>query len=713
MKKIYILILLNLFLLESFSQNPFNCVSQDLYNKQLSTNPNFRINQEQLEEETKQYLNNQGQSRISSATYIIPVVFHIIHTGGIGNISSAQIQDQMIILNKEFNRLQADTVLTPSAFKPLAGVFNVEFRLATLDPNGNCTNGINRIYNSLSKCSVKEDDVKALSYWPSNKYLNIWIVESMHYSGNIGCSGGGYATFPGGSANLDGINIRGDLISNIGTSASNTSWGNFKGRYLIHELGHWFNLRHIWGDAFCGNDLVADTPPHYTSNNGCPNFPYNANSNCGSNVNGEMFSNYMDYTTGNCLNIFTAGQVARMTAAINSGVSGRSNLWSNQNLIATGTNDPYVYPTACVANPEILPYEPLLICVGDSVKFTDISYGGISSSRQWVFNGGGSLNTTDSIVYAKYTTKGIYDVSLTKNYLNVSKTVNYTNKVYVLNNSPNPNYSYPFQDSLENPSNFDSDWVIVDRNNDSNAWELTYNSSYSGGNSAMVSNFNKVAPATDDLISPAYDLSAVENPTLTFMLHFASVNATNEDKLEVSITNDCTKYWMPIYTKTALSGLKTVTVSYANSHIPAVASDEWRKEKVNILPIWATGTVHFRFSFTSGGGNNIFIDDINVNGINTTDIKSNFLNGSIKHFPNPVREKLTLQLNLKASALLKLEVLDILGRNCLPENIAEIPQGQKNLVITTGDLKQGVYFIRIKEDNQVIYTSKFIKQELD
>src|SRR6185369_9812644 len=101
-----------------------------------------------------------------------------------------------------------------------------------------------------------------------------WITQVMHYSGTPDCVGGGYATFPGGNPLLDGINIRGDLISNIGTAATNGSWGNFKGRYLIHELGHWFNLRHIWGDATCGNDQVGDTPPAVASNSGCPLFPH-------------------------------------------------------------------------------------------------------------------------------------------------------------------------------------------------------------------------------------------------------------------------------------------------------------------------------------------------------------------------------------------------------------------------------------------------------
>jgi len=711
MKKIILLIALS-FLLQSLrAQNLFNCSSHEMYLKELNSNPAFKVNQQKLEEETKAYMERNVAGRPSGAPYIIPVVFHIIYTTNAGNISDAQVTDQIAILNQEFPRLQADTALTPAAFKSVAAGFNVEFRLATIDPNGNCTNGINRVYNTLSNCSFAQDDVKALSYWPSNKYLNIWITQSMHYSGSLDCSGGGYAAFPGGTATLDGINIRGDLISNIGTAATNTGWGNFKGRYLVHELGHWFNLIHIWGDANCGNDYIADTPPALTSNSGCPSFPHNPSNTCsGSNANGEMYTNYMDYTNGPCLNMFTAGQVARMTACITSMVGGRSNLWSNSNLNATGVNNPYTYPVACVANPAILPYGTLVVCKGDSVRLVDNSYGGNSTSRAWDFPGGSASSLTDSIVRVKYTAAGVYTVGLTKNYQSSSKSATFINKIQVLDNLPNPNYVEPFSESFENSSTFDSDWVVVNADNDATTWEAIPSTSYYGSNCVGIMNFGKSAPLTDDLISPAYDLTTITSPTLTFRLHYSNVITANYDRLIVSISSNCGKNWQQLYSRSASNNLSTVTGNISNSNIPPSASDDdWRLEKINLMNSWANGTVRFKFSFTSGGGNNIFIDDINVDGVNITGLITNQLSSEIKLFPNPAKENLQIKLGELEKTSTEIEISDVIGKHCITQKI----NSKEDLAhINIASLKNGVYFIRIKQADGTSYTKKFIKQDL-
>jgi hypothetical protein len=711
MKNIILFIQLNfLFLSGVIAQSQFNCKSHDVFMRQMNVDPEFRRNQQQLEEETKIFMDNKSVSRPSSTTpYIIPVVFHIIYTTSAGNISDAQVMDQIAILNKEYPRQQADTVLTPAAFKPLAAGFNVEFRLATIDPNGHCTNGINRIYNTLSNCSFNDDDVKALSYWPSTSYLNIWVVESMHYANSMSCVGGAYATFPGGAANLDGINIRGDLISNIGTATTNSGWGNFKGRYLVHELGHWFNLRHIWGDATCGNDMVNDTPPAVTNNSGCPTFPHNPFNSCaGSGPDGEMYSNYMDYSNGPCLNIFTAGQVARMTACINSPVSGRSNLWSAANLNATGTNNPYIYPAACAANPDILLHETQVVCVGDSVSFTDNSYGGNSTSRLWNFTGGSASSVTDSIVRVQYNTPGLYSFSLTKNYQSSSKTTTFLNRVQVLDNAPNPNYGNPLSDSFEDPSIFATDWVIVNQDNDSTYWKLVNTTSYSGSNCVSIMNFGQPAPLTDDLISPAYDLSAVQNPTLTFRLHFANNVTANYDRLVIYISNDCGKLWSQIYSRTASVDLNTIPTNETSSYIPSVGSGEWRLEKINIVNSWASGTVRFKFSFTSGGGNNIFIDDVNINGTITTGLKQNYNNSEMSIFPNPAKDNIELKYALRENSEADVELFDVVGKICLSQHISSTKEGMTRFDISA--LKEGVYFIRLKQANGMMYNSKFIKQ---
>ncbi|MES2679307.1 MAG: T9SS type A sorting domain-containing protein [Bacteroidota bacterium] len=691
------------------SQNKFNCLSHELYKDQMKNDPVFKKNQEQLQLETEKFINNQSANKTTSATYIIPVVFHIIHIGGSGNISAAQVMDQITILNKEFNRQQADTALTPPAFKPLAAPFNVEFRLATLDPAGNCTNGINRIYNSLATCSYGWDDVKALSYWPSNRYLNLWIIESMHYPGMAGCGGGGYSAFPGGPANKDGIVIRGDLISNIGTSASNSSWGNFKGRYLIHELGHWFNLIHIWGDANCGNDLVNDTPPAVTDNGGCATFPHNPNNACGSNANGEMYNNYMDYSVGTCLNMFTTGQVARMTAAVSLNAS-RSNLWTNANLNLTGTNDPYTYPANCNAVPEILPFGPVVICQGDSVKFTDYSYGGLSTSRAWNFSGQPATSLSDSIVKVKYNAAGVYSLSLTKNYLSGSATANYVNKVHVLSNTADTNYVIPFIDSLEDNNKFANEWVVINNNNDSRKWQQVNTTSYTGFGCAGINNHNGTAPSTDEMISPPYNFAAISSATLSFWLHSAQTTTNSADRLRIYMSGDCGSQWFQIYQKSG-NTLKTVSGVFTGPYFPQPGTTEWHKESIVLPNVWGSAPVRIKFSFTSGGGNNIFIDDINLQGDLSLGIKSESGDNEIMLYPNPASEMVNLSFTPASKNSIEVEVVDVLGKLCLSQRVNQVKDGKNTMMIDTKELKNGVYFVQMKQDGRTLYNTKFLKQD--
>jgi hypothetical protein len=203
------------------------------------------------------------RSADDSTVYIIPMVFHVIHTNGTENISDAQIYDQMAILNRDFRMLNSDAAVVSasnsggidSAFMNHAADCRIEFRLAQLDPNGNCTNGIDRIYSHKTN---NADDNSKLNPWPRDKYLNIWVINTMASVGTAG-----YAYYPGATAGplypYDGIIILNDYIGSIGTSNVNSS------RALTHEIGHYLNLPHTWGSTndpgvACGDDGVSDTP---------------------------------------------------------------------------------------------------------------------------------------------------------------------------------------------------------------------------------------------------------------------------------------------------------------------------------------------------------------------------------------------------------------------------------------------------------------------
>ncbi len=241
----------------------------------------------------------------------IPTVFHIVYKNSTENISDAQIQSQLTVLNNDFRKLNSDASLTPSLFAGVAADMEFNFCLAQRTPSGAAFNGINRVASTRTTSfgsgnNVKQSSTGGTPGWDPNKYLNVWVCD-------IGGGILGYATFPGtATATTDGVVCDYRYFGTTGTATAPFN----KGRTATHEVGHWLNLRHIWGDANCGSDLVNDTPTHQTSNYGCPAYPKNNNCTGGGT---EMTMNYMDYTDDACMYMFSNGQKARATALFASG----------------------------------------------------------------------------------------------------------------------------------------------------------------------------------------------------------------------------------------------------------------------------------------------------------------------------------------------------------------------------------------------------------
>jgi len=266
----------------------------------------------------------------------IPVVVHIIHNnsdGSIGgaNISDAQIQSQIDVLNKDYRRLNADTANAPSVVNAVGADVKFNFCLATIDPNGNATNGITRTYSSQVSFIYPTDEttVKALSYWPSNQYLNIWVCNL--FLSNTTQVLLGITQFPGGDtlsglAATDGNALTDGLLVNyqsFGTTGSTLLPQYALGRTVTHEIGHWFGLFHPWGIYNSGDctlsDYCNDTPvcgdPYYASAPSCnsSSFANNPPVNCSDR---RMFEDFMEYSDDGCMNIFTQDQKTRMRLAL-------------------------------------------------------------------------------------------------------------------------------------------------------------------------------------------------------------------------------------------------------------------------------------------------------------------------------------------------------------------------------------------------------------
>jgi len=312
MKKV-LLVLATLFPFFAVAQR--NCGTMEHYERAIQENPSYELNQQEIENFTNEFLSHSnGQDR---AIVTIPVVVHVVYNTTAENISDAQILTQIDVLNKDFAKMNPDAANTPSIFT--ASNTDIQFCMASVDPTGAATNGITRTFTSITAFStndaMKNNATGGKSAWDASKYLNIWVCD---------ISGGilGYAQFPGGSAATDGVVIDYQYTGTIGTATAPFNLG----RTATHEVGHWLNLRHIWGDATCGSDLVSDTPTHNTSNGGCPTYPHL--STCtGTPV--EMTMNYMDYTDDVCMYMFSPGQTARMQAMFATGGTRASLLTSN------------------------------------------------------------------------------------------------------------------------------------------------------------------------------------------------------------------------------------------------------------------------------------------------------------------------------------------------------------------------------------------------
>ncbi|MFN4123687.1 MAG: M43 family zinc metalloprotease [Flavobacteriales bacterium] len=305
--KLFTVLLLFAVSFQSQAQNNHqhrNCGFEAVKKHLEENDPTYKANKAQIEKDYQQYLLSEQKN--DRNIFRIPVVVHVVYRTNQENISDAQILSQINVLNQDFRRLNADASNTPALFLSAADDPGIEFCLATRDPQGNPTNGITRTQTTVTSFglndNMKNDATGGKSPWPRNSYLNIWVC-------NLGGGLLGYAYPPGASAAVDGVVIGFRFFGTTGTLQAPYN----RGRTATHEVGHWLNLEHIWGDdnGSCnGSDQVADTPNQADAYYGCPTFPQVS---CGSE---DMFMNYMDYTDDACMNIFTKGQRDRMRAVM-------------------------------------------------------------------------------------------------------------------------------------------------------------------------------------------------------------------------------------------------------------------------------------------------------------------------------------------------------------------------------------------------------------
>jgi hypothetical protein len=574
---------------------------------------------------TKRFQNQRTSG--TQAVYTIPIVVHVIHNGeaiGAGtNISNNQIISQINAMNKDFKRLNADAANTPSEFLPVAGSFDIEFVLAKQDPFGAPTNGIRRVQGTETVWTINDNATfKALSYWPAEDYLNIWVINIPSYLG--------FAQFP--VSSLPGLEDSPDDRLTDGVVIDYTVFGsNFegfgpfnldpkynRGRTCTHEVGHFFGLNHIWGDdgsACSGTDHVADTPNQ--AGNYVGQCPSGTRTTCSSN---DMYMNYMDYTDDACMNLYTQGQVARMTIVLENSPRRSSLLNSN------GASDPPPLANDLALTQINLPTST--ICGGiftPTVSVQNIGTTTTTTARVQLKINGAIAETKDfapNLANLAATTFTFNPV--TQN----SGTLTYSFEVLLVNGVADQRpanslltvvTSVPSSGLLPVSEIFNTvpgSWTIY--NPDSGIqWGLR--SAGSNGNAMSVNCYDyENEGAIDRLITPVLDLTNATTAYVRFDRAYAQYSASFAERLRVLVSSACD--FTNTFTEVlSLQGSALATAaSTTNSFVPTSAA-QWQDSVISLQNFIGT-KIQIAFEVTNAYGNNVYIDNVIVSVDDFTDV---------------------------------------------------------------------------------------------
>jgi len=692
-----------------------------------------------------------GVSPADSTLFIVPIVFHILHENGPENISDAQIMDEMKVLNEDWGHTNPDTNDAVTAhFKSIEGNNRVQFRLARIDPNGNPTNGIDRIYTNLT---VQANDLSKLNQWDRSKYLNVWVCKSI--SSGDGITNGttlGYAYFPfeiNNIPSIDGVLICNFCIGRIGTAANLSNFGVGPGtftRCLSHEIGHVMNLEHPWGltnapgntgpyqyanpPTSCGDDGVGDTP----NTKGffyCPTVGGNAQTSpailadtiyaeiCDTtskspvHVVTENFQNFMDYSE--CSMMFTQGQQERVWATLTSIEAQRNNLWDTVNLIATGVLDintqPPSYPISIAPPVPEFYSNTCFVCQGNNVDFYDTAINTEPTSLLWTFNGASVSSSTQKNPVVQF--DGLYGQTVSLTLSNSFGSNSETKYGYIYVSPPWTTYMGTFSEGFENSTEITNNWLFNNPFNYSTHWQYTNTAAYTGSGSLLLNSFQTVVynyrytpplvliPATGpnaywDAITPSVDLKYASQMSLSF--EYACASESNSfagitETLEIDYSVDCGQSWgqMKILADTAL-----ITAGKWSTYFTPTSQSEWKYCNIPInIGLNGKPNVRFRFHYVSGAySNNLYIDNVNLNATLGVESVSNE-NYHLVVYPNPMSNEASITYSLSSDQIINIGLYDITGRELKELAMGAQTAGQHTLNFSNENVSNGMYFVKL------------------
>ncbi|HHG85431.1 MAG TPA: PKD domain-containing protein, partial [Bacteroidetes bacterium] len=575
----------------------------------------------------------------------------------------------------------------------------------TIDPNGCPTDGVNRIVNpalAYHDRNVAQAQMKALSQWDPYRYLNIWVPRTIETNSTNGAVIG-YATFPFNLAtqpNLDGVVIHSGFFGREGDP-------QYLGRTTTHEVGHWMGLFHTFQGGCAGassasctlfGDHVCDTPQAANPNFNCPS---GVNSCTDTPIDHpDQIDNYMDYADGICQSRYTQGQKDRMDYHV---INYRSILISANNLTVTGCDGsaaPGCSPTADFLASNISS------CPNYAVQFTDDSQGP-ATSWNWTFQNGTPSTSTDQNPLITYANPGTFDVTLSVT--NSHGTANVTKSSFITISAPS---APPFSEDFESLTTLPIGWTFYDGDG-ATQWELVTGVGNNSNKCVKINNFKADnAGSNDNLITNSYDLSFAIAAELTFDRCYKRYNGFQVDTLRIGVSTDCGESWTIVDER---SGVNVTTVGGFSSGLEYIpnASSAWVTDTIDLNTFIGNNAVKFRFQVTSGNGQSMYLDNVNLTFISVGAAEASQLDWSMAVSPNPFSNSLSVNYDLAKASKLKITLLDITGKVIWEQAKTRQIPGKYQEKLPEGlisNLPNGLYFLK-GESQLGSITHKLIKQD--
>ena len=569
-------------------------VEKDLNLKHVDETESPEQFEQWMQEAVKRNQKRRSLYRNSSPEiFSLPVVVHVVYSNSLENISDAQVLSQIDVLNQDYRRTNSDKSLTAREFRNIAVDTGIEFCMASVDPQGRPTNGIDRV--SLSGSPFKEtfinEQIKPSTIWDPSRYFNIWVI-------NIAEGVLGFAQFPMSSgltgipqlpatSQSDGVVINYFAFGTMGTATEPFN----KGRTATHEIGHWLGLRHVWGDGPCGvDDYCPDTPETLEANFGCPA------SVIGCNGKRAMVQNFMEYTNDACMNLFTRDQRARMRTVLQNSPRRASLLRSNA-------------CKAVVAPPKAdFVADVQSGCGPLKVQFTNQSKGQ-GSKYFWTFEGGRPSTSDKTNPIVRFAKPGKYPVSLRVSNDGGSDVKTEVGFIEVREGGQ----ALPFALNFEQANPLGEGTRIFNSQGDNiHTWVAEPGISAGGRGTQAIginNHDNQEIGNTNWLLTPIVDLSGSMEPVLSFKLAYARHSRRYSDTLGVFISTGCGTLFHNIYYRGG-EDLSTLGEDLSTPFMPR--SQEWRTEMIDLSQYIGQSHLQIAFVNFNGHGNSLFLDEIYV-----------------------------------------------------------------------------------------------------